>query len=355
METPQFTQESKTEQAPPKRRLLNWRGLVQAFIGIGALALVIVRSDTHSLVEAFKATKVSYLPVAILTTIFMTWLMAYRWGVILRIRGDEISTSRLFAYYLIAIFFGNFVPGGTVTADVARLVYASRDVKDKPFVLSTLVYERMTGMFVLLFIGLGATFASRVYRPDGALFYFAEALLTLAFIFSAMLMSDFTSKRLARLCLWAGELLRIPKIGEAASKTLEAISSLRQYKMMFLTTVLISVVARVVWSLGCYVIAVAMDLPLSLAMVFAVMSLVDLIRMLPISVGGLGVREWTMIALFANVGIAREQALLFSLLAFAPVVLTAIAGGIIYVSRSGIMRVERNHTGDAAVSSANSR
>lgn len=353
MDTPQTTEEP-LPQAQPARRSFNWRGLLQAVIGIGALVFVIVRSDTQNLMAAFKATKVSYLPIAILTTTVMTWLMAYRWGTILRIRGDRVSTNRLFAYYLIAIFFGNFVPGGVVTGDVARLVYASRDVKDKPFILSTLVYERLTGMFVLLLLGLGATLASRAYRPDGALFYFAEALLTAAFIMSAMLMSDFTSSRMGRLCRWAGELLRIPRIGEAASKTVEAISSLRQYKVMFVTTVLLSVMVRVVWSLGCYVIALAMDLPLSLAMVFAVMSLVDLIRMLPISVGGLGVREWTMIALFENIGIGREQALLFSLLAFAPVLLTAIAGGIIYVSRSGIMRLERNRAGNHAMSGADS-
>jgi len=352
MDTP--PREEHSSEAQPARRSLNWRGLLQAIIGIGALAFVIVRSDTQSLVAAFKATKIAYLPIAILTTTVMTWLMAYRWGVILRIRGDRVSTNRLFAYYLIAIFFGNFVPGGVVTGDVARLVYASRDVKDKPFILSTLVYERLTGMFVLLLLGLGATLASRAYRPDGALFYFAEALLTSAFIMSALLMSDFTSSRLARLCRWTGELLKIPRIGEAASKTIEAISSLRQYKVMFITTVLLSVMVRVIWSLGCYVIALAMDLPLSLAMVFAVMSLVDLIRLLPISVGGLGVREWTMIALFENIGIGREQALLFSLLVFAPVLLTAIAGGIIYVSRSGIMRLERNRAGDHAMSGADS-
>lgn len=354
MESPQTRIESPQMEQPAKRRALNLRGLIQAVIGIGALALVIIRSDAQSLFEAFKATKVSYFPIAILATLAMTWLMAYRWGVILRIRGDKISTTRLLAYYLIAIFFGNFVPGGVITGDVARLVYASRDVKDKPFVLSTLVYERLTGMFVLLLLGLGATLASRTYRPDGALFYFAEALLTSAFILSAMLMSDFTSSRLARLCRWIGERLKIPRIGQAASRTIEAISSLRQYKVMFVTTVLLSVLVRVVWSLGCYVIVLAMSLPLSFSMVLAIVSLVDLIRMLPISVGGLGVREWTMIVLFANIGIAREQALLFSLLAFAPVLLTAIVGGIIYVSRSGVLRIERHGAGDQMMSSADS-
>ena len=73
-------------------------------------------------------------------------------------------------------------------------------------------------------------------------------------------------------------------------------------------------------------------------MVLAFISLVDLIRMLPISVGGLGVREWLLIALFASVGIGREQALAFALLAFAPIYLNAIAGGIIYVSMARLRR-----------------
>lgn len=323
-----------------RRRGLHWRGLIQAVIGLGALALVIVKTDLQALAEAFRATRISYLPLALLATLMMNWLMAYRWGLILRVRGHEVRTTRLFIYYLIGMFFSNFVPGGAVTGDVARLLYASRDVKDKPFVLSTLIYERLTGMMVLLMIGLTATLTSRIYRPDGNLFYLAEAALAAAFIASAILMSRRASTRLARWCRMLGNKIRLARAGDAASRTLEAIASLRQYKQMFVSTVLLSIAIRVVWSLGCYAVAQAMGLPLSLPVVFAFISLVDLIRMLPISVGGLGVREWTMIVLFANLGIAREQALLYSLLAFAPLVLTAIAGGIVYISQASVLRVE---------------
>jgi uncharacterized membrane protein YbhN (UPF0104 family) len=76
-------------------------------------------------------------------------------------------------------------------------------------------------------------------------------------------------------------------------------------------------------------------------MVFAFMSLVDLIRMLPISIGGLGVREWLLIALFAGVGLSREQALAFALLAFAPIYCNAIAGGIIYISMARLKQPEQ--------------
>jgi hypothetical protein len=331
---------NETPSLTGRRRGVRWRGLIQAAVGLGALALVILKTDLHAMAEAFRATRISYLPLALAATLATNWLMAYRWGVILRVRGHEVSTARLFVYYLIGVFFSNFVPGGTITGDVARLIYASRDVKDKPFVLSTLIYERLTGMMVLLMIGLTATLTSRIYRPDGNLFYMAEAALALALIASATLMSRRASSRLARACREFGSKLKLARAGDAASRTLEAIASLRQYKRMFVATVALSVAIRVTWSLGCYAVARAMDLPLSLPVVFAFISLVDLIRMLPVSVGGLGVREWTMIVLFANVGIAREQALLYSLLAFAPIILTAIAGGIVYISQASVLRVE---------------
>jgi hypothetical protein len=55
---------------------------------------------------------------------------------------------------------------------------------------------------------------------------------------------------------------------------------------------------------------------------------------MPISVGGLGVREWIVIVLFGSIGISREQALTFSLLAFAPIYLNAIVGGVVYILKA---------------------
>ena len=198
--------ENETAAEPPaeKRRGVSLRALAQVAIGVGALALVILKAEPSGLAEAIKATRISYLPLAVLASLVVTWLMAYRWGVILNVRCHRIKTRRLFMYYLIGIFFMNFVPGGGVTSDVARLIYVDREVRDKPFVLSTLVYERMVGLFTLLLIGLGATFASRIYRPTDGLFYLSEIVLAVAFIVSAMLLSDTVSSRLAKLAKWAG-------------------------------------------------------------------------------------------------------------------------------------------------------
>jgi hypothetical protein len=344
--TPQSAEQAISNvEAPSTRGRLNLAGLVQAAVGIGALVLVVMKSDARALAEAIKNTRVGYLPLAVAASFAVTWLMAYRWNLILSARGQSFKTQRLFAYYLIGIFFTNFVPGAGVSGDVARLIYADREVRDKAFVLSTLVYERLVGVFTLLFIGLAATLMTNAYAQTQPAIYVSEAVLALAFIAIATLMSEYVSTRLARLIRAAGLRIKMERAAEAVARTLEAVSELRRRPNLLFRTTAVSVAIRVVWGLGCYAVAWAMGLPIGLLTLFAFISLVDLVRLMPISVGGLGVREWTVIALLGSIGIAREQALTFSILAFAPIYLNAIAGGILYVSRARIRMVSNQTNG----------
>lgn len=319
-------------------RGISLKGLAQVVIGIVAIGLLLMRSDPHALLEALKNTRITYLPLAIAASFIVTWLMAYRWRAILAAKNVQVKTRRLFVYYLIGIFFTSFVPGGGISGDVARLIYLDREVRDKALVLSTLVYERLIGVFTLLLIGLGATLLTRSTRQTDPIIYSSEAVLALAFIAIATSMSKYISSRLARLIRRIGRRLNVVRLAEAAARTLESISELRRDLRLLIRTLLISVLIRIVWSLGCYVVAWAMALPIGLLTLFAFISLVDLVRLMPISVGGLGVREWAVIALFATLGITREQALTFSILAFAPVYLNAIAGGISYILQARFTR-----------------
>ena len=323
---------------PPGR--VNLRGLLQVAIGIGALAIVLMKSDARGLAEALRNTRVVYLPLAVAASFAVTWLMAYRWEAILAARGFRFNTRKLFGYYLIGIFFTSFVPGGGVSGDVARLIYVDREVRDKALVLSTLVYERLVGVFTLLLIGLTAAVMTRASGRTDSTIYLSEAILALAFIAIATLMSGYVSSRLARLIRATGRRTKTVKVAEAAARTLEAISELRRDWALLFRTSLISILIRFVWSLGCFVVAWAMGLPIGVFTVFAFISLVDLVRLMPISVGGLGVREWAVVVLFASAGITREQALTFSILAFAPIYLNAIVGGVLYISRARIRREE---------------
>ena len=325
------------------------RRAVQVVLGLGALALVLSKSDPAGLTAALRATRVAYLPLAILASVTVTWLMAVRWKLILEVRGKRLATAKLFAYYLIGIFFSNCVPGGSVSLDVARLIYVDKEIRDKAFVTSTLVFERVVGLFAVLITGLVATVAARSYLPAGNGVYLVEAILGGGLVTAILLMSERVSSRLtaavARVSASArsrrGSLftrLRLARLTSALIRFLDATAQMKRYHGMVASTVALSFVIRTVWSLGCYVIAVAMHLPVELPLIFAFIAIYDLIRMLPITISGLGIREWALVALFARVGVGREQALMFSFLAVAPILLNAIAGGLIYISTAGRRR-----------------
>lgn len=324
---------------PERRRFLGGRisirGLLQVALGFGALAVVLGKSDTKGLIEALKVTRISLLPLAIAATVAVTWLMSLRWGLILRVRGYRVPTRRLFSHYLVGIFFSNFVPGGGISMDVARLIYVYRDVPERSFVVSTLVYERFAGLLALLLTGLVATVRSRSYLPAAGRLYAVELLLLGSLILFAALVSNRAAGWMSRIITAVGDRLGTAKLSLAAVHTIEGMSEIRRSKSMIVKTIGLSLLIRVVWSLGCYVVALAMGLPLSLSLTFAFISVYDVIRMFPVSINGLGLREWALVALMSNVGIGTEQAVMFSFLAFAPILLNAILGGAIYISRAG--------------------
>src|SRR5262249_3309471 len=246
-------------------RRIRWRGIAQILFGAGALALVCLKSDPRAFLDAIRTTQVVFLPLALLCSFAVTWLMAARWGLILGVRENRPSNTKLFGYYLVGIFFTNFIPGGGVSGDVARLIYVDREIQDKAFVLSTLVYERLVGVFILLLIGVGATLSNGLasaslasgHASGGALqngraLGVGEAALLAGFLGSAALMSRRGARVLSKLVIGAGRRLGLERIAAGLARTLDAISRMRFHRGMMAGTVALSISIRVVWCFGCY-------------------------------------------------------------------------------------------------------
>ena len=84
-----------------------------------------------------------------------------------------------------------------------------------------------------------------------------------------------------------------------------------------------------------YLIGLSLNIPVTFSQIIIVLAVVYSITSLPISVGGHGIREITIIALFLALGIIdethTETALAFSLLLFAVQLFWSIIGGLYYV------------------------
>jgi uncharacterized membrane protein YbhN (UPF0104 family) len=77
-----------------------------------------------------------------------------------------------------------------------------------------------------------------------------------------------------------------------------------------------SILVRLTHFVSSYLLALSLGIPISFPAVVAVMSVVGIVVSLPLSIGGLGTREATMIAAFSLLGLPSHQALAFSGLIF---------------------------------------
>lgn len=76
-------------------------------------------------------------------------IAAYRWQILLRVQGIELGTGRLVALVFIGIFFNFFIPGGT-GGDVMKIFFLLKETPGKrgPALLSVLV-DRIIGVVSL--------------------------------------------------------------------------------------------------------------------------------------------------------------------------------------------------------------
>jgi uncharacterized membrane protein YbhN (UPF0104 family) len=80
-----------------------------------------------------------------------------------------------------------------------------------------------------------------------------------------------------------------------------------------------------------YLVGVALHLSVPLVQFLIFIPIINVISMLPISLGGLGVREGGAIYFFGKAGVDPASALTLSLLWFAVVAFTSLPGGLVFL------------------------
>jgi uncharacterized membrane protein YbhN (UPF0104 family) len=207
-------------------------------------------------------------------------ISAYRWQILARAQGDEVPLLYLAKSYLVGTFFNNFLPtrfGG----DVVRI-------------------------WVSLLVGLGGLLLAAFFLSPPA----------------GRLISRFPSR---------GFLARLK------SKVLsfrEVILAYRHRWVPFCQALAWALLLQINVILYYYLIGLAFGLRVAFLDYFIFIPIVLLVQTIPITIGGLGLRESAYITVFRYYGVAARTAVSFSLVADLAVgLLVGFIGGIIYVTR----------------------
>jgi uncharacterized membrane protein YbhN (UPF0104 family) len=281
---------------------------------------------------ARKASPV-WLTAAMGLFLLQLLVSAWRWELLLLAQRVAVGWRALVASYLVASFFNNFLPSN-IGGDVIRIRDSAMHTQSKTLATTVVLFDRgigLMGLVLVAAIGASSVAASGALPIVGLQWLLWGGLALGACIALPVLMLPDGVGRL----LQPLRFLHAEWVGERINKFTTALDRFRQ-RPRSLAGCFVGAIAVQLLLVGFYLaIAHSMHIGVAARHLAIIVPVSFIVQMLPVSVNGFGVREWTFTVFFARFGIAnpRESAVVVSFMGAALMMLFSLSGAAVYLWR----------------------
>jgi uncharacterized protein (TIRG00374 family) len=257
----------------------------------------------------------------------------FRWRMVMRVQGLDLSLGRAMEISFIAHFFNSFLLGST-GGDLLKAYYAARETHHKKTEAVVAVFmDRLLGLLAMLL------FATAMMLPNLPLLFDHARLAAVAWLILAMLA---ICGAVVGLSFWGGLsrrwpnarmwLRRLPK-GDLFERCIEVCRRFGRERKFLFEVMALSMVLNAVCVLQIMALAWGMKLAIPPLGLFAIVPIIICISALPITPSGLGVREnlYVLMLTAPSIAVPATQALSLSLLAYACSLFWSVIGGLFYL------------------------
>ena len=265
------------------------------------------------------------------------WLSCIRWQVILKSHGAQHSLGELFSSYFGGMFLNTFLPS-SIGGDVYRVYRLSQSHGESEIAFVSVFLERITGVIALMGIALVA-FVPAIQilgRPDILFLLLGCSILLGGAI--ALMSSPWVLQRASPILLR----LKLKALTDKFVKIQALLIQFSTHHQELGLTLLLSLVLQLLLVFYYFLIAQQLDINISYGVLLIFIPIITIISMLPISLGGYGIKEGTVSYLFTRIGLSLEQALLFSISISFLGLLLSLPGAIVLLKRSPSKKLQNN-------------
>lgn len=308
--------------------ILRWfqshrRLLLRVSISSALIVWLLLRIDLGTVIARWS--NVNWLLLGLLIPglyLLNTHLRTARLRTILQAHGLLFPFRWLWLVQLKSSFVVTFLPGGA-SGDLYRTIVIGREVERNLDSVSAVVLEKMVGLLAMMFLSivslfvgmrlLGMTAYANLIGPVSIV---AGGLIFISFMVYSVVRARLISRWHLPFSFW-----------NRLAETTERLAMQFRDDRMLLSLALLSVLLQLSIVLWYFIVARAMALDVSLIALMIAVPIVELLLAIPVSIGGIGVRDASLVVLMLPFGLSTEEIISLSLLVALTATLLRVLSG----------------------------
>lgn len=299
------------QSAPPQE--YSPKPILRIVLSILAMLLALTQVDAHGLLENLSLIPLWAFALAFILHVAIVLVLAVRWSLTIRAYEARISGGDAIGMTFLGSLLNLTLPGA-VAGDMARGWLGYRSGLSLPIAMGSQFLDRIVGL-----IGLGLLLSGMAMLPQATHLPLPLRLALLS-ILPIALLALLGGSRLAS--LFAGW----PRIAHLAAQLGRGFQLMTGRAAVLVPTLILAVTGHLISVLIATMVAQSAGYPLTWLQGLQLFPPVILVAMIPISIGGWGFRELSVIALFAQAGISSDSALVVSVVFGLAQTAAAVAG-----------------------------
>lgn len=290
------------------------------------LILLFKKINFSEVLINFKKVNFSSMLVIFALTLVGQIFLVLRWQIILSKLKSRCAFWKLFRAYFIGLFFNIFLPA-TVGADAIKGYVLYKDNKKLQISFFSVFVDRYIGLFSLVFLVFISSFLVKINYKNYPLSLWMFCLVLILLITSFIL----TTPWIRKMIISKKDARFFYTIANSVSK---AIKFTVKSKKILGICIFYSLASYLTVVLVHYFLAKGLGVPVSFKVLLVWIPLISLCSMAPISINGIGLREFLYIYIFSRYGWDSNTAVSICWIIFGIFLFVSAFGGIFYLSEN---------------------
>ena len=312
--------------------------LIRVLITAGLLVWVFSQIDLGQFGQAVKTARWQLLIAAWVLTVIFFWIRSIKMQLILKKQDCKVSITTIFRASAVTSLYSMILPG--VLSTGAKWYILKKDSGKGSNVLSSMVYNQLVTMFVMIAFGLAALMITNpvlLLKTEASSRWLLPLICGILLAFMVVILFLLLSSRTGGKITDGFDFLLKPfpqKIRQKGREILDQIAIFQAAGAGFhLKIASVTTIDTLIGGVIIYILSArAAHVAAPVGVLVWICAAICVLGRVPISVANLGVREVTLVGLLGIYGVEKPQALLMSMIIFSSLVFMAVIGAIYQIS-----------------------